>query len=93
MTALIPRNSLAWLLIAQLVVLVPHLPRLPWWIAVLWLGCALWRVQIQRMRWGYPGRLLRAGGLRRAWVSPCPAQGRWAGVLRVGGRGVDAAPR
>ena len=44
MTALIPRNSLAWLLIAQLVVLVPHLPRLPWWIAVLWLGCALWRV-------------------------------------------------
>ena len=80
MTALIPRNSLAWLLIAQLVVLVPHLPRLPWWIAVLWLGCALWRVQIQRMRWGYPGRLLRAGGLLLTGLAVYLSQGTLIGL-------------
>ncbi|HIZ50722.1 MAG TPA: DUF3488 domain-containing protein [Candidatus Pseudomonas excrementavium] len=57
--ALIPRNSLVWLLIAQIVALAPHLPRLPLWMAALWLGCALWRVQIQRMRWPYPGLLVR----------------------------------
>ncbi|QIB52392.1 DUF3488 and transglutaminase-like domain-containing protein [Pseudomonas sp. OIL-1] len=57
---LIPRNSLAWLLTAQVVVLLPHLPRLPVWVAVLWMVCALWRVQIQRMRWGYPGIVTKA---------------------------------
>ncbi len=57
--ALIPRNSLAWLLTAQIVVLLPHLPRLPLWVAALWLICAVWRVQIQRMRWGYPGIVLK----------------------------------
>ncbi|MEH6566334.1 MAG: DUF3488 and DUF4129 domain-containing transglutaminase family protein [Halopseudomonas sp.] len=62
-TGLIPRNSLAWLLTAQVVVLLPHLPRLPWWVALLWIGCALWRVQIQRMRWRYPGSLLKATAL------------------------------
>ena len=61
--SLIPRNSLAWLLTAQIVVLLPHLPRLPFWVSVLWLGCALWRVQIQRMRWGYPGPLLKTLGI------------------------------
>ncbi len=42
--ALIPRNSLVWLLTAQIVALLPHLPRLPLWVAVVWIGCALWRV-------------------------------------------------
>lgn len=80
MRALIPRNSLAWLLIAQLVVLVPHLPRLPWWLAGLWLGCALWRVQIQRMRWGYPGRLLRVGGLLLTGLAVFFTQGTLIGL-------------
>lgn len=60
---LIPRNSLVWLLSAQVVVLLPHWPRLPWWVALLWIGCALWRVQIQRMRWRYPGTVLKAAAL------------------------------
>lgn len=61
--SLIPRNSLAWLLTAQIVVLLPHLPRLPYWVSALWLGCALWRVQIQRMRLGYPGPLFKTLGI------------------------------
>lgn len=61
--SLIPRNSLAWLLTAQIVVLLPHLPRLPFWVSALWLGCALWRVQIQRMRWGYPGPVFKTMGI------------------------------
>src|SRR5690606_3652071 len=50
--ALIPRNALVWLLTAQVVALMPHLPRLPLWVAAVWLVCAGWRIQIQRMRWG-----------------------------------------
>lgn len=51
---LIPRNSLVWLLVAQVLVILPHLTHLPLWIIGLWLACATWRVQIFRMRAGYP---------------------------------------
>jgi transglutaminase-like putative cysteine protease len=51
---LIPRISLIWLLVAQVLVIVPHLAHLPLWIVGLWLGCAAWRVQIFRMRARYP---------------------------------------
>ncbi|UAW96926.1 DUF3488 domain-containing protein [Halopseudomonas nanhaiensis] len=80
---LVPRNSLVWLLTAQVVVLAPHLPRLPIWVAVLWVVCAVWRVQIQRMRWGYPGKLIKVLAL----VTTC------AGVFVTQGTliGLDAA--
>ena len=77
---LIPRNSLVWLLTAQIVVLAPHLPRLPIWVAVLWLVCAVWRVQIQRMRWNYPGKLIKALALVTCCVGVFSAQGTLIGL-------------
>ncbi|MET1077333.1 MAG: DUF3488 and transglutaminase-like domain-containing protein [Pseudomonas sp.] len=50
----IPRISLLWLLVAQVLVVLPHLLHLPLWVVPLWLGCAGWRIQIFRMRAGYP---------------------------------------
>ena len=78
--ALIPRNSLVWLLTAQIVALIPHLPRLPLWVAVVWLGCALWRVQIQRMRWRYPGLLLQIVVLVAVTFGTFLAQGTLIGL-------------
>ncbi|MEH6491156.1 transglutaminase TgpA family protein [Halopseudomonas sp.] len=77
---LIPRNSLAWLLTAQVVVLLPHLPRLPWWVALLWMGCALWRVQIQRMRWRYPGIVLKGTALVLILIGVFLTQGTLIGL-------------
>ncbi|MAB23672.1 MULTISPECIES: DUF3488 and DUF4129 domain-containing transglutaminase family protein [Pseudomonas] len=77
---LIPRNSLAWLLTAQVVVLLPHLPRLPWWVALMWIGCALWRVQIQRMRWRYPGTLVKSMALVLILLGVFFAQGTLIGL-------------
>nr|WP_298137929.1 DUF3488 and DUF4129 domain-containing transglutaminase family protein [uncultured Pseudomonas sp.] len=57
----IPRISLTWLLVAQVLVIVPHLGHLPPWVIVLWLGCAAWRVQIFRMRAAYPTSWVKAG--------------------------------
>lgn len=57
----IPRIGLTWLLVAQLLVVVPHLGHLPIWIAGLWLGCAAWRIQIFRMRAPYPNGWVKAG--------------------------------
>jgi len=57
----IPRISLTWLLVAQVLVIVPHLGHLPPWIIGLWLACAAWRIQIFRMRAGYPNGWVKAG--------------------------------
>lgn len=78
--ALIPRNSLAWLLTAQVVVLLPHLPRLPFWVAALWMACALWRVQIQRMRWRYPGSVVKVLALGLIALGVFTTQGSLLGL-------------
>ncbi|MBB1519773.1 transglutaminase TgpA family protein [Aquipseudomonas guryensis] len=57
----IPRIALTWLLVAQVLVILPHLLHLPAWIIGLWLFCAGWRVQVFRMRATYPSTLVRVG--------------------------------
>lgn len=57
----IPRIGLTWLLVAQVLVILPLLLHLPPWIIVLWLACAGWRVQVFRMRARYPSRVERLG--------------------------------
>ncbi|WPC07032.1 DUF3488 and transglutaminase-like domain-containing protein [Pseudomonas benzenivorans] len=79
----IPRVGLSWLLVAQALVILPHLGHLPAWIILLWLGCATWRIQIYRMRAGFP----------RAWIKAplllLAAGGVW--FSRGGLVGLDAA--
>ncbi len=58
---LIPRVALLWLLVAQVLVIIPHLDHLPLWIIALWVVCAGWRVQIYRMRAQYPATWLKSG--------------------------------
>lgn len=57
----IPRISLTWLLIAQALVIVPHLQHVPLWLLGLWLLCAGWRIQVFRMRLAFPNSWLKAG--------------------------------
>ena len=58
---MIPRVSLLWLLIGQVLVILPHLLHVPLWLSVLWLVCASWRVQVFRMRARFPNSWLKAG--------------------------------
>ena len=55
----IPRNSLAWMLLAQSAVIAPHLTRLPYWTIALCVVCVLWRVMVYQGRWSYPGRWIK----------------------------------
>lgn len=55
----IPRNSLAWLLFAQAVILAPHASHVPLWICALWIFVVFWRGQIFRGAWGFPGRVVK----------------------------------
>jgi transglutaminase-like putative cysteine protease len=76
----IPRISLTWLLVAQALVIVPHLGHLPLWVIGLWLGCAGWRVQIFRMRVGYPTRLAKAGLMLAAAAGVLASRGSLVGL-------------
>ena len=76
----IPRISLTWLLVAQALVIVPHLSHLPLWVIGLWLGCAGWRVQIFRMRVGYPTRLAKAGLMLAAAAGVFASRGSLVGL-------------
>lgn len=57
----IPRIALIWLLVAQVLVIVPHLLHVPLWIIGLWLGAAAWRIQVFRMRARFPSGWLKGG--------------------------------
>jgi len=54
-----PRNALAWIILAQLLLLLPHILRLPLWIIALYAVCFGWRIQIYRGRLPVPGRWLK----------------------------------
>ncbi|MFR0688119.1 DUF3488 and DUF4129 domain-containing transglutaminase family protein [Enterobacterales bacterium AE_CKDN230030158-1A_HGKHYDSX7] len=81
----IPRVALTWLLVAQAVVIIPHLEHLPVWIVGLWLGCAFWRIQVFRMRANYPSGLAKLALVAVAglgvWFSRGSVIGLDAGVV------------
>ncbi len=56
----IPRNALLWLIISQLMLLLPLLSWLPPWILAVTVAVAVWRLQVFRGHWSYPGRWSRA---------------------------------
>jgi transglutaminase-like putative cysteine protease len=52
----VPRNALAWIIITQFAILIPHLFRTPIWVLFVYLGAAIWRTMIYQGRWPFPGR-------------------------------------
>src|SRR3990167_11469694 len=76
----IPLISLTWLLVAQVLVILPHLGHLPLWIVALWLGCAGWRIQIFRMRAGYPNAWAKAGLMLAAVLGGLMSRGSLIGL-------------
>ena len=54
-------SSLPWTLVALAVAAVPHLPYLPIWVTGAAVGCALWRLAIERRRGALPSVWIRSG--------------------------------
>ncbi|WP_439107038.1 transglutaminase TgpA family protein [Congregibacter sp.] len=55
----LPRPALLWIIVAQALLLLPHFPRLPLWVAAVYLLAFVWRVQAFRGRLELPGRWLK----------------------------------
>lgn len=56
----IPRNALVWILLSQLVLVLPHVPRLPIWILGVYMATAFHRIMVYQGRWSFPGRWTKA---------------------------------
>lgn len=61
--ATIPRTSLIWVLLVMVLLILPHLSRMPIWLVLLALVCLTWRWLIYQGRADYPGRAVRVGAL------------------------------
>lgn len=61
----IHRENLLWLLVAQAFSILPLLFYLPPWLCFFWFFAVVWRIQIYRMKWGYPNAISKIllGGL------------------------------
>ena len=71
----IPRNVLALLMCAQVVVLLPHVPLISPWIVAVCLVCGAWRAMVFAGRWAFPP----------GWVKAVLVSAAVAGVAASGG--------
>lgn len=55
----ISRELLAWVLVAQAVIIVPQIDRLPIWVVGAWLLIAWWHYKIYRGDWRYPNWIVK----------------------------------
>lgn len=54
-----PRSAFVLLLITNVLAVIPHLERVPGWMLPAFGGVLLWRIQVFRQRWPFPGRSVR----------------------------------
>ncbi|NQX88370.1 MAG: DUF3488 domain-containing protein, partial [Halioglobus sp.] len=55
----IPRNALVWCIISLFAVVAPHAGRLPVWVLGIYILAVVWRLQVHRGRWSFPGNTLK----------------------------------
>ena len=55
----VPRNALAWMIICLFALVAPHAGRIPLWVLVVYVVATVWRIQVFRGRWSFPGRWVK----------------------------------
>lgn len=73
-------ESLHWLLMAQLLVVLPHLLHIPLWVLGLELGCLGWRLLILQGRLAYPSTLLKVLLITGVCAAIYASRGQFVGL-------------
>lgn len=55
----VPRNALMWIIISLFALVAPHAGRLPVWVLAAYVVAVVWRLQVHRGRWSFPGRWVK----------------------------------
>ena len=54
-----PRSAFVLLLVTNVLAVIPHLERVPAWMWLAFSCVLVWRIQVFRQRWHFPGRAIR----------------------------------
>jgi transglutaminase-like putative cysteine protease len=76
----ISRNALVWIIISLLALVAPHASRLPIWILVLYAVGVIWRLQVHRGRWSFPGRWVKVGMILSGFIGIYASYGSFVGL-------------
>ena len=55
----VPRNALVWIIISMFALVAPHVVRLPVWVLAVYVVAVVWRLQVHRGRWSFPGQWVK----------------------------------
>lgn len=76
----IPRNALVWIIISLFALVTPHASRLPIWILALYAVAVIWRLQVHRGRWSFPGRWVKVVMILSGFVGIYASYGSFVGL-------------
>jgi len=55
----VPRNALAWMILCLFTLVAPHAGRIPFWVLLVYVVAVVWRIQVYRGHWSFPGRWVK----------------------------------
>jgi transglutaminase-like putative cysteine protease len=76
----VPRNALVWIIICLFALVAPHAGRLPVWVLAVYVIAVVWRLQVHRGRWSYPGRWVKVAMIVSACLGIYASYGSMIGL-------------
>ncbi len=76
----VPRNALMWIIISLFALVAPHIGRLPIWVLAVYVIAVVWRLQVHRGRWSFPGRWVKVAMTTSGFVGIYASYGTLVGL-------------
>ncbi|CAA0118469.1 Protein-glutamine gamma-glutamyltransferase [Halioglobus japonicus] len=76
----VPRNALVWIIISLFALVAPHVARLPIWVLAVYVIAVIWRLQVHRGRWSFPGRWVKVAMTVSGFVGIYASYGTLVGL-------------
>lgn len=76
----VPRNALMWIIISLFALVAPHAGRLPVWVLAVYVVAVVWRLQVHRGRWSFPGRWVKVAMTTSGFVGIYASYGTLVGL-------------
>lgn len=76
----VPRNALVWIIICLFALVAPHAARLPVWVLAVYVVGVVWRLQVHRGRWSFPGRWVKVAMTLSGFIGIYASYGTLVGL-------------
>ncbi len=76
----VPRNALVWIILCLFALVAPHAARLPIWVLAAYVVAVVWRMQVHRGRWSYPGRWVKVALIVSSFIGIFASYGSLVGL-------------